>query len=414
MQGVEQVNQSKNRIGFVAVVLAAVAALSSPSIGAGSSADAGSPGADASGLGSYAWKRVSVAAPWTARAGLQTVKLGGKMYVIGGRTPASPLIPFASVIFNDVWRSSDKGASWEQVTNDAPWPARAYFEAVTKSRKRGEGKELFVLGGQNFDLPSEFFNDVWRSRDGGKTWKQMTQSAPWEGRAGLSAVVLRGKIYVLGGSQGDDPATGGSGRTLYNDVWKSGDGKRWVRATNEAPWAPRAGAVAVVKGGWIYLLGGEDGFICDPARPDRCPPYFNDVWRSRDGSNWKRVTRAAEWSKRPGHKCAVIANRIVCFGGFGLEENPVDMWSSRDGSRWKELGPPPWDATGSEEIKYDFDLLVAKRGTDRSGRKGCAGRDAPKRCAIFTFGGDRERFDLPPQVNFGRIDNDVWRFTRPR
>ena len=406
--------RSRYRVGFVIGIVAAVGVLALPSIGAGSPADTERSAGEASGLGSYAWKRVSAAAPWTARAGLQAVKLGGRMYVIGGRTPASPLIPFASVIFNDVWRSADKGASWEQVTDDAPWPARAYFEAVTRSRKHGDGKELFVLGGQNFDLPSEFFNDVWRSRDGGQSWRQITENAPWEGRAGLSAVVLRGKIYVLGGSQGDDPATGGSGRTLYNDVWKSGDGKRWVRATKEAPWAPRAGAATVVKDGWIYLLGGEDGFICDPARPDRCPPYFNDVWRSRDGSKWKRVTRAAGWSKRPGHKCAVIGNRIVCFGGFGLEENPVDMWSSRDGSKWKQLSPPPWDAVGSEEIKYDFDLLVAKRGTDKPRRKGCAGKDAPKRCAIFTFGGDRERFDLPPQVNFGRIDNDVWRFTRPR
>lgn len=406
--------RNRSRLGVVAIAVAVVGVLSAPSIGAGNPTGSERSAAEAAGLGSYAWKQVSAEAPWTARAGLQAVKLGGKLYVLGGRTPASPLIPFASVIFDDIWRSDDKGASWEQVTDDAPWPARAYFEAVTKSRGNGKGKELFVLGGQNFDQPSDFFNDVWRSRDGGETWKQMTESAPWEGRAGLSAVVRKGKIYVLGGSQGDDPATGGSGRTLYNDVWKSADGKRWVRATAEAPWAPRAGAATVVKDGWIYLLGGEDGFVCDPSRPDRCPPYFNDVWRSKDGSSWKRVTRSAEWSKRPGHKCAVIDNRIVCFGGFGLDENPVDMWSSEDGSNWKQLSASPWDATGSEDIKYDFDLLVTKRGTAKSGRGGCAAKKAPKRCAIFTFGGDRERFDLPPQVNFGRVDNDVWRFSRPR
>jgi N-acetylneuraminic acid mutarotase len=404
--------QRTSAIALLGFVATAIVALGWPSVGAGSSD--GIERAGAAGLQSYAWKQVNDEAPWTARAGLQSVKLGGKFYVMGGRTPASPLIPFASVIFDDIWRSGDKGASWKQVTDDAPWPARAYFEAVTKARKDGKGKELFVLGGQNFDQPSDFFNDVWRSRDGGKTWKRMTESAPWEGRAGLSAVVRKGKIYVLGGGQGDDAATGGTGRTLYNDVWKSSDGRRWVRATGNAPWAPRAGAATVVKDGWIYLLGGEDGFICDPARPDRCPPYFNDVWRSKNGSDWKRVTRAAGWSKRPGHKCGVIDNRIVCFGGFGLEENPIDMWSSKDGSKWKQLNASPWDATTSEEIKYDFDVLVAKRGESKPGGKGCAGKNAPRRCAIFTFGGDRERFDLPPQVNFDRIDNDVWRFSQPR
>ena len=109
----------------------------------------------------------------------------------------------------------------------------------------------------------------------------------------------------------------------------------------------------------------------------------------------------------------MINNRIVCFGGFGLDENPVDMWSSKNGSDWKQLAAPPWKATDSEEIKYDFDVLVAKRGESGSSGRGCAGKKAPRRCAIFTFGGDRERFDLPPQVNFDRIDNDVWRFSQP-
>ena len=30
---------------------------------------------------------------------------------------------------------------------------------------------------------------------------------------------------------------------------------------------------------------------------------------------------------------------------------------------------------------------------------------------IYTFGGDRERFDLPPEVNVGLVDNDVWRWS---
>ncbi len=398
----------RGAVGLAGALMLSVGVLAVPSIGAAGER------AETSGLGSYDWKEVNPEAPWAARAGLQAVKMGGKPFVLGGRAPASPFIPFASTIFGDVWRSDDKGKNWKQVTDDAPWPARAYFEAVTKSRKNGKGKELFVLGGQNFDQPSDFFNDVWRSRDKGNTWKRMTDAAPWEGRAGLSAVVLKGKIYVMGGSQGDDAATGGTGRTLYNDVWKSSDGKRWVKATGEAPWAPRAGGAAVVKDGWIYLLGGEDGFLCDPTKPDRCPPYFNDVWRSKNGSKWKRVTAAAGWSKRPGHKCAVINNRILCFGGFGLEENPIDMWASRDGSKWNQLNSSPWNATDSEDVKYDFDLLVTKRGKNRQSGKGCAGKKAPRNCAVLTFGGDRERFDLPPQINFDRVDNDVWRFSQPR
>lgn len=151
-----------------------------------------------------------------------------------------------------------------------------------------KGRYKYVIGGQNFtivdnecppivpDCPaqvpqSEFFNDVWRSRDG-INWRQMTESAPWEGRAGLSAVVHRGAIYVMGGSFNDDSSIVGGQpeRVYFNDVWKSYDGARWFRLTEAAPWAPRAGAIVVSKNGHLYLIGGEDGFTCESG--DRCPP----------------------------------------------------------------------------------------------------------------------------------------------
>ncbi len=400
---------------FRGLIAAAVAFLAA--VGAGTAMAERSPAPDratAPNLGTYQWKRISDDNAWDRRAGLQAVKLDGNFLLMGGRTPLSEFIPFASRIFNDVWSSGDKGKTWARVLDQAPWPARAYFQAVTMPGRGNAGAHAYVIGGQNFGSgfggSSEFFNDVWRTPDG-KRWKQLTADAGWEGRAGLSAVSFRRHLYVLGGSQGDDVSTGGSGRILFNDVWRSRDGRTWKRMTADAPWDPRAGGVALVKDGYIWLLGGEEAFQCDPGRPDRCPPYFNDVWRSRNGRDWQLVTDDAGWSPRPGHQCAVVADRFVCFGGFGLDENPVDMWVSRNGADWREIRPEPWGATGSEGVKYDFDALVAPR------RPGPTCRNKAPRgagCGIFTFGGDRERFDLPPQENFGRIDNDVWRFAAPR
>ena len=70
----------------------------------------------------------------------------------------------------------------------------------------------------------------------------------------------------------------------------SHDGARiWKRPTASTPWARRAGGAAVVIDGAIYLLGGEAGFACQPV--ETCvPPYFNDVWRTRDGKNWRQVS----------------------------------------------------------------------------------------------------------------------------
>lgn len=349
---------------------------------------------------------------WEPRAGLQAVELHNRLFVIAGRSPKNTNIPRDSLIHGDVWASDDLGVNWVELLEDAEsaglWRNRAYFEAVT------QGSHMYILGGQNFiAIPtppfvctawppqqgpcpefitaSDFFNDVWRSPDG-VNWEEMTSEAPWEARAGLSAASFKGKLWVLAGSQNDDTSIGGLDRIFFNDVWYSNDGSEWHAATLDAPWEARAGGVALVKGGWLYLLGGEKGFI-DPA------DYFNDVWRTKDGEHWELVTDSAGWSPRPGHKCAVLVDHFVCMGGFGIPVNPTDIWVSKDGASWTQVSDSPWNAGSPDDIRYDFDMLTVKGGM---------GGQKP---SIFTFGGDRETFFFPPEVNFFRVENDVWSYS---
>ncbi len=395
-------------------------------------------GSGAVNISSYSWTNVRPTIPadptmWAPRAGLQAVELRNDLYVMGGRGPFS--FESETQIFGDIWKSTDLGMTWSKTADwqeaqdpESMWPPRAYFGAVTH---RGR---MFVLGGQNFDtipnpifpdgcgqLPpgvpcppfipnSTFFDDVWSSRDGAN-WVAETVDAPWEGRAGLSALVHKGAIYVLGGSQGDDASTGGTGRILFDDVWMSRNGRDWKEVEVSGPrWTARAGAAVVSKDGYIYLLGGERGFTCGfepgPCQPATATLYFNDVWRSPDGASWELVTPSADWSPRPGHQCVVMLQQIVCFGGYGeipgfppAPANPTDIWSSDDGKTWTELMPPaapPWNGGSPDAMKYDFDALVVS-----GNRKG-------QRPSIMTFGGDRERFGLSSQENATRIDNDVW------
>ena len=76
----------------------------------------------------------------------------------------------------------------------------------------------------------------------------------------------------------------------------------------------------------------------------------------------------------------------------------MDVWVSTDGADWTQVSDAPWNAAGPEDIKYDFDALVAAGG-------GVGGSPA-----IFTFGGDRETFDFADPENYLRVDDDVWRF----
>jgi hypothetical protein len=372
------------------------------------------------------WTQVSDNAPWGGRAGLRVLELNDSLWVLGGRTPNESAIPGDSRIWGDVWQSTDGGVSWDEVDlgdDTTTWRARAYFQAAVV------GDEMFVIGGQDFGLEpnpfcalleqgiapppglgidpdapcpeflptSDFFNDVWASADG-NTWEQRTAAAPWAGRAGLSVAVLDNRLFVFGGSQNDDSSIigpNGPERLYYNDVWASTDGAEWEQLTDAAPWEPRAGASVVERDGLIWLFGGEDGFTCSPL-PDCEAPYFNDVWTSPDGIEWTLVTASAAWSPRPGHQCELLDQTFVCFGGFGLIENPTDVWVTLDGIDWTLLDTTPWNAATPDDVRYDFDSITVE--TD-------AGP------AILTVGGDRETFDFDDPENYLRVEDDVWLFT---
>ena len=84
------------------------------------------------------------------------------------------------------------------MTLGARWSGRTGHSSVVLL----DGSIIF-MGGSNK-------NDVWRSTDKGATWDEVTTSAEWSGRSDHSSVVLPdGSIVLMGGTAGPKRTTSG-------------------------------------------------------------------------------------------------------------------------------------------------------------------------------------------------------------
>ena len=233
---------------------------------------------------------------WSARVGRSIVKMpDGSIVLMGGQDITG--------LKNDVWRSTDNGASWTLQTAGAEWSARR----MTSSMTMPDGS-IVLVGGQDI---TGLKNDVWRSTDNGASWILVTDNAPWSARRGPSIIVMMdGSIILMGGADS----------TSYkNDVWRSMDrGASWTLVTNNAPWSERANQKSVaMPDGSIVLMGGSDS-----------SSYKNDVWRSTDnGSSWTPVTNNAPWSARDRFGCVAMPDgSIVLMGGSDSSSFKNDVW----------------------------------------------------------------------------------------
>lgn len=160
---------------------------------------------------------------------------------------------------NDVWRSEDQGASWTRVTREAEWSGRSGGPAVVVL----PDDSILLMGGLTIDWTiegekREYKSDVWRSTDQGATWTEVTANAPWRGREGHTAVALPdGSIVLMGGSYWHSDED----RDIFNDVWRSQDqGQTWELMTDEDArrWHPTDGhATVVLSDGSIVLITGN-------------------------------------------------------------------------------------------------------------------------------------------------------------
>ena len=231
--------------------------------------------------------------------------------------------------------------SWEEVSAEgSKWKARSGHTSVVFDP--GDGEKIWVMGGTD----GSRLNDVWSSPDG-STWTESTPPGSaekdtdgtdgsaanwWTARHLHTSVVFKGKIWVMGGTDG----------SRLNDVWSSPDGSTWTESTppNDVDGNP------VVKNNknWWPVRYDHTSVVFDPGDGEKIwvigglgKNLYNDVWSSTDGSNW------AEENANSGmgggdiykHASAVFKKKIWAIGGqYRMGNFGKSVWSSPRGKTW--------------------------------------------------------------------------------
>jgi hypothetical protein len=186
------------------------------------------------------WTQMTASAGWSARWFHSSVAMpDGSIVLMGGFSGSSHK--------NDVWLSTDKGVTWTQQTASAGWPPRVSHSSVAMP----DGS-IVLMGGD--DGSSNYKNDVWRSTDNGVTWIQMTANAGWSPRVSHSSVAMPdGSIVLMGGWERSWNFQNDVWRSTDNGV-------TWTQMTANAGWSARDGHSSMaMPDGSIVLLGGGSG-----------------------------------------------------------------------------------------------------------------------------------------------------------
>lgn len=312
---------------------------------------------------------------------------GGERWRAGSRHRVAWTAPAGAAV--TIEYSADDGRSWTIVRAHDGRPARALpggppwtntllwdvpDEPTPRARLRVRDAALPVSPASEvaFQILPSARVDSYR-------WTPVTEDAPFAARDGAGALVFRDRMWLLGGWNPKDKAH--FPRVCNSEVWSSADGREWRRDVPEAPWEGRHTAGYALHDDALWIVGG------DPIQGH----YQNDVWRSPDGVHWTKVTDAVPWGPRALHHTVAHAGRIWVLGGQTMPEfvpdGPgerfySDVWSSTDGRTWTRVTErAPWSPRGMIGGAAVF-----------------AGR-------IWVLGGGT--YDTP-QTPTRRFTNDVW------
>jgi hypothetical protein len=150
-----------------------------------------------------------------------------------------------------------------------------------------------------------------------KTWKQVAKTSNLPKRFFYHPVVFKGKIWIIGGTDG---------HKKHDDVWNSTDGISWQKVADNMPFGGVENRQFVVLNNKLYMLG-------------------NDVWSSDDGINWKQETKQITDAQLFGYAAVVFDNKIWLLGCNRNQQFTSQVLVSEDGKKWTAQNAP-WSPRG--------------------------------------------------------------------
>lgn len=336
------------------------------------------------------WTKVNNSSGWQSRSMHDMVCLSDfTILLLGGQVSDSYGVTVGDQYrSNDIWKSTDNGTTWSQVTADAEWSPRFFSDRTIRfandtiitigdsgsvndiwvSTDKGatwtkqniissyqhrfspqitltNDDKIVILGGTAGG--SKYLDDVWKSSNLGVTWVNQQVLGDFGTRENFGFVTLPDGDLVIVAGDGQETSSG-----LYGDTWKSSDGgATWVQMNNSyeescdgGKWCVRSfGATVSLTDGSIVTMGGWVGVDWD---------WSNDVWRSTDkGATWIQQNASAGWIARDSLSAVALQdNSIILTGGADAEYTTYnDVWiSSDEGITWtQQTASAGWVARGS-------------------------------------------------------------------
>lgn len=242
--------------------------------------------------------------------------------------PSDPSIVYLGTCYQGIWRTTDGGDSWEKVNvgvhGDNLDTGRNWTLAVDPT----DADTLYTVAGYGFE------QGIWKSRDGGRNWRQiLPDSVAEQATADIYSVTIdpADPQHLIAGSH-----SGWAGGPSSGVLETLDGGRTWTIHPPQPSWG---------TGHYVFFLDSTTWLLTT---------QFDGFWRTEDGgANWQQVTKVN--MVHGGNQLYRTENGVLYSGAASTM-----LRSDDDGRTWTEVGPASSD--GYYAVIGDGERLYAQPG----------------------------------------------------